>query len=347
MTRAALLPARFAFQLVLAFAAGGVGVLAFAPLYLWPTVLGSLFVLFALWHRVATTWRAFAVGFAYGIGLFVVGVPWIYVSLHVYGGMPAILAAIATFLFCCYLALFPALAGALHRRLVAALGISTASSLLLVMPACFVMLEYVRGWFFSGFPWLVVGYSQMPGGLAFPPLAGYAPILGVFGISWLVAMTAGLWVLITRGASGFVWSRRGRIVVAAALLGVWATGGALYQYSWSVPVGAPLTVALLQGNVEQSMKWRDDQRVGMLENYRELVEKTKARLIVLPETALLVLGDAPADYLAALKRRSEANGGDAIIGVSIIERGPSRTDPYTVTNSAIWGTNSAAGGGGR
>ncbi len=335
MTRAVLLPAKFAFQLVLAFAAGGVGVLAFAPFYLWPIGIVSLCFLFALWHRTATAWRASAIGFAWGLGLFLVGVPWIYVSLHVYGSMPVILAAIATFLFCCYLAVFPALAGAMHRRLVAIFGFSAIASLLLVMPACFVIWEYVRGWFFSGFPWLVFGYSQTPGGPAFAPLVGYAPVIGVFGVSWLLAMTAGLCVLLTRAVSGMVWSRRGRFLAISAIISVWAIGGALHQYSWSVPSGAPLTVALLQGNIEQSLKWREDQLVSSLNNYRELLEKSTARLIVLPETALPVLREVPADYLAALKRRSEMNGGDAIVGTVVVESVPAGGGFPKITNSAI------------
>ena len=322
-------------QLGLAFIAGSAGVLAFAPFYAWPIALISLFFFFALWHRAKSTWHAFAIGYSWGIGLFVFGVPWIYVSLHVYGGMPATLAVIATFLFCCYLSVFPALACALHRKLVARFYVATVAAIVLLMPACFVIGEYVRGWFFSGFPWLVFGYSQTPGGFAFVPLTGFAPILGAFGISWLLAITAAVGVLLVPLARGLVWSHRGSIVVLALTLAVWVSGYALQQYSWSVPSGAPLTAALLQGNVEQSMKWREDQRLAALEYYRQLIEKTKAKLIVLPETALLVLNDAPADYLAALKRHAESNGGDAIIGVSIIERGITSGSPYGVSNSAV------------
>ena len=336
MTRTTLLPAKFAFQLTLAFVAGGIGVFAFAPFYFWPVALVSLFFLFALCHRAPTIGRAFAIGFSWGLGLFVCGVPWIYVSLHFYGAMPAALAALATLLFCCYLAIFPALGCSMHRWLARRFAIAPVASLLLAMPACFVIWEYVRGWFFSGFPWLVFGYSQTPGGPLFPPLAGFAPIVGAFGISWVIAITAGIGVLLVRGTSGMVWSRRGRIAIVTALLTVWGIGAVLQSVSWSAPSGAPLTVALLQGNIEQSMKWRDDQRTATLENYRELFEKTSARLIVLPETALpFALQDAPPDYLAALKRRAETNGGDAIVGIAIVERGASPIDPYSVTNSAI------------
>ena len=336
MTRYIFPPAKLAIQLLLAFAAGGAGVLAFAPVYLWPFALLSMYVLFALWHRAATTWRAFVIGFAWGLGLFIFGVPWIYVSLHDYGSMPAVLAALFTFLFCGYLSIFPALAGVMHRQLVLRFSISALASLLLVMPACFVIWEYVRGWFFSGFPWLVFGYSQTPGGLKLAPLMGFAPMVGVFGISLLLAMTAGLCVLLTRGATGVVWSRRGRLAAAVSIFVVWAIGGVLHHTTWTVPSGAPLSVTLLQGNVEQNMKWREDQRGAALENYRELVEKSTARLIVLPETALpMALHDVPVEYLAALKRRAVENGGDAIIGVSVVERGPSPLEPYTVANSAV------------
>lgn len=336
MTRSVLLPTRFVLQLLLAFVAGAIGVLAFAPFHLWPLALVSMFFLFALWHRAATAWRALAIGFAWGLGLFLFGVPWIYVSLHFYGAMPAALAAIATLLFCCYLSIFPALCGGMHHWLARRCAIAPLVSLLLAMPACFVIWEYVRGWFFSGFPWLVFGYSQTPGGPLFAPLMGYAPVLGAFGISWLLAITAGLAVLLVPGFCGVVWTRRGRGIVVVVLLAFWGTGAALHRVSWSAPSGAPLSVALLQGNVEQSLKWREDQQGATLDNYRELFEKTNARLIVLPETALpFALRDAPPEYLAALKRRAESNNGDAIVGIAIIERGPSATQPYSVTNSAV------------
>ena len=239
MSRAALIPARFALQLLLALVAGAVGVFAFAPFFLWPVALLSLFFLFALWHRAPTTWRAFAIGFTWGLGLFVAGVPWIFVSLHFYGSMPAVLAAVATLLFCAYLSIFPALAGALLKRLVVGRGVGAVAALLLVIPACFVILEYVRGWFFSGFPWLVIGYSQTPGGQLLSPLQGYAPILGVFGISWVMAVTAGLLVLLAPGISGLSWTRRARAVALTTLVIVWGLGGALQRIPWSAPSGVP------------------------------------------------------------------------------------------------------------
>ena len=104
-------------RLVAAGAAGAAGVLAFAPFYAWPLAIVSLVVLFSLWAHTPAPRQAAAIGFAWGLGLFLAGVSWIYVSLHVYGNMPAPLAGLAVFLFCSYLALYPALAGWLQARL--------------------------------------------------------------------------------------------------------------------------------------------------------------------------------------------------------------------------------------
>src|SRR5882672_10783311 len=101
---------------LLAFVLGAITVLGYAPFYLFPLPLVTLAALFLLWHRAATPRRAAAAGFAFGLGLFLFGVSWVYVSLHTFGAMPAPLAACATLLFCVILALLPALAGYLCMR---------------------------------------------------------------------------------------------------------------------------------------------------------------------------------------------------------------------------------------
>ena len=336
MTSGTRLASRLPAQLLLAAAAGATAVPAFAPYYLWPLALLSLCVLFALWHRSQTAWRAFAIGFAWGLGLFVAGVTWIYVSLHVYGNMPAPLAALATFLFCCYLSLYPAMAGVLFRKLVNMRPMSASIGLLLVMPASFIALEYLRGWLLSGFPWLTFGYSQTPGGMLAAPLAGFAPLLGVHGISWLLALTAAVGVLLVRPLSAVAISRRGQSVAMAALAVTWTAGHFLHHAPWSEPVGRPLPVALLQGNIEQSLKWREDQRDATLENYRELLGRTQAKLVVMPETALPNFLDAiPAGYVDGIGQRAAARGADVLVGVPIAERGSSSVNPYRYANSAI------------
>lgn len=317
-----------------AFLAGAIGVFAFAPFHAWPIAPLSMAILFALWHHANSAKHAAAIGLVWGLGLFLAGASWLYVAIHVYGEMPAPLAAFAIFLFCCYLAIFPMLAGLAVHKLCR--SHQPVLALLLIMPACFVANEYVRGWFFSGFPWLISGYSQTPGGWILAPLAGFAPMVGVFGISWLLALTAGALLLLLPPLSGMAVSKRGVSILSVAILWVWGAGAALLQISWGAPSGAPLSVALVQGNIGQDLKWRDDQREITRAKYFNLVKDIDAKLIVLPETAeVTLLQDIPTDYLTALQSRAKKNGGDLIMGVPIAERDGQSGNLLRYTNSAI------------
>ncbi len=313
----------------MAFLAGAVGVFAFAPFYAWPVALISLAPLFWLWHIAPNAKRAAAFAFVWGLGLFLAGVSWLYVALHVYGNMPAPLAALAIFLFCVYLSLFPMLAGLLAYQLRAR---NDVVNLLLVMPACFVVGEYLRGWFVSGFPWLIFGYSQTPGGWITAPLAGFAPMLGVFGLSWILALTAAMMVAMMRA------TLRVRMISLTAVVLVWGAGIAAKQITWSTPSGAPLTVALLQGNVDQAIKMRDDVLLDTMRNYLELANSSRAKLIVMPETAIpRWLNEIPESYLALLKARAVANGGDMIVGLPTLQPAPGNEPPKQFNSAVSFG----------
>jgi hypothetical protein len=135
---------------------------------------------------------------SHAFGLFLTGVSWVYVSLSVFGGMPAAVAGLATVLFCAVLSLFPALAGALFVRLAARHWLRRG----LLFAALWALGEWLRGWVFTGFPWLAAGYSQTPPS----PLAGYAPLLGVYGVSLLSALLGSLMVEVGRR-----WLSRGSL----------------------------------------------------------------------------------------------------------------------------------------
>ncbi|HSJ81164.1 MAG TPA: apolipoprotein N-acyltransferase, partial [Thiobacillus sp.] len=289
---------RLSFPLLLAsLGAGALAVAGFAPLGLWPLPVLSLAVLFALLARTASRRAGFLIGLVWGWGFFIAGVSWVFVSLSVYGGMATWLAALATFLFCTVLALFPAAVGALQARW----PVSPAWRLLLVMPLAWGATEWVRGWLFTGFPWLVAGYSQVPAS----PLAGYAPLVGVYGVSYLVALIAALlaWSVTTRSRL----AQRTWAVVAIVALGV--GGQALRGINWTAPDGATTTVALLQGNIPQDMKWQAETAQATLETYARMATASPARLIVLPETALpLFESDLPDSYREGLAALGRQNG---------------------------------------
>lgn len=282
----------------LALLLGAVAVTGFAPLHAWPVPLVTLAVLFWLAARLKPR-QAFTLGWCYGLGLFGAGVSWVYVSLSLYGGLPVVLAAWATLLFAAFLALFPAWAVWLAVRLSVRLGAPGWVCVTLLLPACWALLEWVRGWFLTGFPWLALGYSQVPDGA----LAGFAPVLGVYGVGLLLALAAGLFA-----------SLRPRGIVAGLLLLL--SGWGVQQVEWTHPVGPPVSVALLQGNVPQDMKFRSDRLEATLQGYARQVLASDARLVILPETALPLFRSAvPGDYLALLAGHVRQRQGDVLIGL--------------------------------
>jgi len=286
-------------RLLLALAAllGALTPLGYAPIGWFPLPILSLAGLFWLARDVAPG-RAFLLGWLYGMGLFLVGVSWIYISISIYGGMPAPIAAIALLLFCAFVALMPGLALALAARLTAPGLIRVA----FMLPAAWALLEWTRGWLFTGFPWLALGYSQVP----VSPLAGYAPVLGVYGVSLLAAFSA--------AAVALLYLRPKTAISFLATL--WLGGLALQQIDWTHPNGAPVSVALLQGNIAQDMKFRPEQLNETLRHYARAVLNSEARLIILPETALpLFRSDIPPDYLAMLEEHAKSRNGDILLGI--------------------------------
>ena len=301
--------------------AGAASVFGFAPFGAWPVPIACLAALFLAWSRSGSPLQAAITGFAFGLGLNLAGVSWVFVSLHQFGHMPAALAAVATFLFCAYLALFPAAAGWAAHRL-APPGSPLAR---VAIPAAFVLLEWVRGWLFTGFPWLVVGYSQAPAS----PLAGFAPVLGAYGVSLAVAGCA---ALLAGLAQSPAWSRR-RAVFAGAFVALLAAGGGLRFVAWTEPAGKAVAVALLQGNVSQHDKWRDDVRERTLRDYFAQIVASPARVVILPETALpAFLDQLPAGYLDALREHARERGKDILIGAVERSRPGER---FTYWNSVV------------
>lgn len=298
---------RFALPLAAA-ALGAVSVLAFAPFGWFALVwfsLGGLFLLL----RQATGWRQGAVlGFAFGGGWFGVGTSWVFVSLSVFGGLPPIIAGIATLLFCALLAMFPALASGYFVRWQRGGFLARAA----LFAALWMLFEWARSWVFTGFPWLSLGYSQSPPS----PLAGYAPIVGVYGVSVLTAFLAAciaetVSTAFHRKYLPLLWP----LLCGGALIGIGAFAADL---RWTEPQGQTVKVALLQGNVPQDLKWRPEKLTDSLTIYGELMRAHPAELTVLPETAIpAFLDQLPRPYLEMLLNHALAQQGDLLFGVAV------------------------------
>jgi len=298
---------------LVALLAGAAMVPAFAPLELFPVALVSLAVLWHLWLTARDARTAAWLGFCFGLGMFLAGVSWVYISLHRFGAMPAPIAAFATFAFCAVLALYPALAGAVQAKLRAPLALRAA----LVIPACWTLAEWLRATLFTGFPWLALGSAAID-----TPLAGYAPLGGVYATGFAAAACAGLLWSVALGQ--WRWS------AAAAFAVIGVAGAALRDVQWTTPVGAPLATSILQGNVPQGLKFEPERYARTLDTYARLAEASRARLIVLPETALpRMLDSVDPAYLARLEAAARNNGGDLLLGV------PVRTAPGVYYNAVL------------
>jgi len=282
-------------------ALAGIGAsFAFAP-YGWH-VLAWLApaVLFLLWEYESPR-EAAGTGFWFGAALFGAGTWWIYTAIHDFGQAPAWLAL---FLVAALLAIkgsYYALLGYLAVRI--APDPAPARSLLLI-PAGWTLMEWLRGWLFTGFPWLQLGYSQSD-----TPLAALATAGGIHLVTFAVAACAGVVVVLVRGSG----SRTAALAVAVIL---WGGGWLLEGRAWTRPAGEPVTVALLQGAIPQDEKWLAENRAATLDRYRALNrEALGARIIVWPESAIPVLAHDAGIYLEAIRRESAAAGSDVMLGL--------------------------------
>ena len=286
---------------------GLASVAGFAPVGIGALPVLCLALLFCLWVEAPSPRAAALLGFLYGVGFFGAGVSWVYVSLHDFGMMPAALAVLATALFCLYLSLYPALAASLQARL----DIAPAVRAAVLAPALWVLCEWMRGWMLTGFPWLAIGYSQSDTSLAF-----YAPIAGVYGVSLSLALCSG-----ALAAALVCRSLRGRAAALAVAAIVYALGAMLARIEWTAPTGDPVSVALIQGNIEQSLKFDPARYQATLATYRRLVESAHARLILLPETAIpRFLDQVDPQYVEGLAKEARAAGADVLVGAPLRDR---------------------------
>lgn len=279
---------------LLIFLLGAAGVFGFAPFGLfWLAPIHCLG--FFLFLQSARNTRCAALdGWIFGLGFFLAGVSWVYVSLSIFGGMPSWIAALATLLFCSIAALYPALIATVFKRWQPSSPIRQA----LLFGALWMLADWLRGWVFTGFPWLCLGYTQtVPS-----PLAGFAPLLGVYGLSLITALL---------GALLSTW-RVGLPAMALALL----SGFGLQQIHWTIPVGEPVSVALVQGNIPMQIKFQPGFFFKTLALYQEMIEQHPAQITILPETAVPAFFDIlPPIFIDNLTALAKRQNGDILFGV--------------------------------
>uniref|UniRef100_UPI00313D6F10 apolipoprotein N-acyltransferase n=2 Tax=unclassified Cupriavidus TaxID=2640874 RepID=UPI00313D6F10 len=310
-------------RLLLAAVLGVAHTQAFAPHDWWWLQLLALAGLVALMADAGRARMAAATGYAFGMGWFLSGIWWLYISMHVYGEMPAWMAAPAVVLFSAYLSLWPALAGGVWYGLTQARGRAAGVTAAVLFGAAWGLSEWLRGVVFTGFPWLGSGYPHTEG-----PLAGYAPLFGVYGIATLAATLAALIVVAVRAAG---LRRRASVGAALACAAAIALVGALLRpVAWTQPAGNPISVRLLQGNVAQDIKFEPAGIQRSLELYRDLITAKPADLVVTPETGFpVILQELPLDIAQDVRRFMESSGSTVLFGAVGAD------SPVDFTNSAF------------
>lgn len=261
----------------LAFIAGILLPFAFAPFnYTFLAIISPSFLLALLLN--STPREAFWRGWWYGLGYFGVGVSWVYVSIHYYGDTPVFIAGMFTLLFAGFLGLFPAVQAYCLQWFFPDNRTNGVIKATLYFPISWVLIEWVRSWILTGFPWLQLGHSQVSS-----YLSGFIPLVGVFGVTMIVTFLSGLLYVVCEKKQ---WKKK--IVALFIFLSVFIIGAILERIQWTTPQAGALRVALVQGNIPQSLKWSSSELNHTLKVYPELSQpiwKT-SDLVVWPEAAV-------------------------------------------------------------
>ena len=229
-------------------------------------------------------------GFIFGLGYFVVGVWWLYISMHDVGGMHTLLSVLAVFLLSSCLAIYFSIA-CLAIPLFKKSGLSG-----LILAASWVVMDFLRGYLFTGFPWLGFAETQITG-----PFAGIAPIFGGLACTFLAIWCS--WELLQ--------IKRRWLTSSIAIVCAIAFTQAIGLISFTKPFGDPISVRLIQGNFAQSIKFNPLAIGQQIDFYTKEIIKTPANLIVVPETAFpwpqVNLPIGLINYLQTFSSNTESN----------------------------------------
>jgi apolipoprotein N-acyltransferase len=257
---------------------------------------------------------AFRLGLLTGVAYFSGTLYWLVETMTTFGGLPIPVAVLAAGLLVAYLSLFPAAFAVVIGKLRASAG--TAAAVVCVAPV-WVATELGRQYVWDGFPWALLGYSQV----TVLPIAQMASVTGVYGLSFLLALTAS-------AAAFVVVARRGRDrwmfagLVATLVVAIAAWGRARIADSSLTTSGQPLRVGVVQGNILQDQKWNPALRDEIIGRYLAMTREAVAQgatFVMWPESALPVYfeEDIRGDLVRRLARET---GATLLIGSDQVER---------------------------
>ncbi len=286
---------------IIAFALGALGTLAYSPFDYW--FIAFLSAAGLIWSAQLTRRNvALWATFAWSIGYFCIGINWIHVSMIQFGGVPVMVSYLAVFLLACYLAIYNLLFTYISHRF--------RWHNPFVLSALFTFTEYLREVVFTGFPWLQFGYAQIDS-----PFFGVAPLLGVEGLTFFVMVISAYLVKWLKNPQiSLVGKNTSSTMIAVILLLAFAAQ--FLSFVQKDPQKRPLVVSLVQGNIEQKMKWDPQHFNYTVQTYAELLKPLlgKSDLIVLPESAIPSLEGQIQPLLMDFQRAAEMKQSEIIIG---------------------------------
>ena len=294
-------------DIILALLSGAALVLGFAPFNAWWMGLLCPTVLALLWQHQNRPRRCALTGFCFGFGLFGGGIYWVFVSIHHYGQAPVALAALITILFIIVCALPFAFMGWLFKRY---FNSKHSTGYWLALPTLWVLFEWIRSWIFTGFPWLLLGYTQLHS-----PLAGFATLGSVYLVSWLTII-AGLAIaqLIKLIATHYL----NHAAIMAILIAVLFSAGYGLLHHHFTQQRRALNVTLVQGNLPPLLKWSPRYIQRAISIYTQAsLQHLDSQLIVWPESALPVLPQQIAPYLTSLSQLLSKHHVSLIAGMPV------------------------------
>lgn len=283
---------------------GGLFPLAFAPIALPQMAFLSL-LLFYIFIQKRSLKENIWLGYAYGLGKYGVGVSWIFVSIDHFSNAPWFIAVLITLLFIAGLSLFELASFAISHLVTRRLSPLLKSFQYALVATLF---EWLRSTLFTGFPWLLFAYSQVNS-----PLKGFAPLVGVFGLSFICYLSAFIF------GAGFIVMRE-RIkapyfIFSLALL-PFVVGHNIDNISWTQRTDTPLNFTLIQGNVPRDQKWQSTHFDDILLRYFNITEQHwQSDLIVWPETAIPVPSKYVHPLLKQLSHHAKAHQTDLLVGI--------------------------------
>lgn len=290
---------------VLALLSGAALTLAFSPFDIYSIAFFAPAILLYIFLS-AKPKQAVGFGWLFGFGFFATGSSWVYVSIHQFGNASAPLAGFITLLFCAFLGLFFALFGYVFRKFFA--RVSELKQSLLVFPALWVLLEYLRSVLFSGFPWLLAGYADLT-----TPLKGFAPIFGIYGLSLITILISGALVVVLKPGN-----KMPKLLALSIIFATVFVGWMFENHSWTKPAGGLIKVSLIQGNIPQTVKWDPSYLMQNINVYKHLTfENWSSELIVWPEGAMPIYAQDAAQFINQLGMLAKKNHSNILFGVPI------------------------------